>query len=65
MAAGPVSRVHDIGGQAGIGQIPLGDDGQPFSDDWEARVYALNAVLRARGLHTTAIEALLAGKGVG
>lgn len=50
---GLVSRAHDIGGQTGFGPVPLGDDGQPFAADWEARVYALNAVLRQRGLYDT------------
>jgi nitrile hydratase len=48
-----VSRVHDMGGQSGFGPIPLQDDGQPFEHDWEARVYALNGVLRRRGLYST------------
>jgi hypothetical protein len=48
-----VSRVHDIGGQTGFGPVPVGDDGQPFAADWEARVYALSRVLRSRGLYTT------------
>ncbi len=46
-----MSRVHDVGGQAGFGAVPLGDDGQPFHADWEARVYALNGVLRSRGIY--------------
>jgi nitrile hydratase subunit beta len=46
-----MSRVHDVGGQSGFGPVPVGDDGQPFHADWEARVYALNGVLRARGLY--------------
>jgi nitrile hydratase len=48
-----VSRVHDIGGQSGFGPVPLQDDGLPFEHDWEARVYALNGVLRARGWYST------------
>lgn len=48
-----MSRVHDIGGQTGFGPVPVGEDGQPFAADWEARVYALNGVLRSRGLYTT------------
>jgi nitrile hydratase len=48
-----VSRAHDIGGQTGFGPVPRGDDGQPFAADWEARVYALNAVLRRRDLYDT------------
>jgi nitrile hydratase subunit beta len=39
-----------MGGQTGFGPIPVGDDGgPPFGADWEARVYALAAVLRQRG----------------
>ena len=45
-----MSRAHDIGGQTGFGPVPLGEDGLPFEHDWEARVYALSGVLRARGL---------------
>jgi hypothetical protein len=47
-----VSRAHDIGGQTGFGPVPLGEDALPFEHDWEARVYALNGVLRARGLYS-------------
>ena len=46
-----MSRVHDVGGQSGFGPVQLGDDGQPFHADWEARVYALNGVLRSRGIY--------------
>ena len=43
--------MHDMGGQTGFGPVPSGDgDQQPFAADWEARVYALAAVLRQRGL---------------
>ena len=46
-----MSRIHDVGGQSGFGPVAVGSDGQPFHADWEARVYALNGVLRARGLY--------------
>jgi hypothetical protein len=40
-----------MGGQTGFGPVPAGEDGEPpFAADWEARVYALAAVLRRRGL---------------
>ncbi len=40
-----------MGGQTGFGPVPAGEDGGPqFAADWEARVYALAAVLRRRGL---------------
>ncbi|MGH3165712.1 MAG: hypothetical protein ACRDN0_07435 [Trebonia sp.] len=46
-----MSRVHDMGGQTGFGAVPVGEDGSVgFEADWEARVYALAAVLRQRGL---------------
>jgi hypothetical protein len=38
-----------MGGQTGFGPVPVGD-GPPFAADWEARVYALAAVLGRRGL---------------
>jgi nitrile hydratase subunit beta len=46
-----VSRAHDIGGQTGFGPVSHGEEGQPFSADWEARVYALNSVLSQRGVY--------------
>jgi nitrile hydratase len=40
-----------MGGQTGFGPVPVADDGTvAFRADWEARVYALAAVLRQRGL---------------
>jgi len=48
-----MSRVNDIGGQSGFGEVPVGTGNEPFSADWEARVFALAAVLRQRGLFTT------------
>jgi hypothetical protein len=46
-----VSRVHDMGGQTGFGPVPTDEDGGgPFAADWEARVYALAAVLGRQGL---------------
>ncbi len=43
-----------MGGQTGFGAVPAGEDGGPpspfFAADWEARVYALAAVLRRRGV---------------
>ena len=43
--------MHDMGGQTGFGPVPVDDDGAvAFHADWEARVYALAAVLRQRGL---------------
>jgi hypothetical protein len=40
-----------MGGQTGFGPVPAGEAGEPpFGADWEARVYALAAVLRGRGV---------------
>ena len=40
-----------MGGQAGFGPVPAGEDGSvPFAADWEARVYALATMLRRRGV---------------
>ena len=40
-----------MGGQTGFGPVPAGEDGEPaFGADWEARVYALAAMLRRRGV---------------
>jgi nitrile hydratase len=49
---GFMSRVHDMGGQTGFGPVPVAEDGggPPFAADWEARVYALAAVLQRRGV---------------
>jgi nitrile hydratase len=45
-----MSRVNDMGGQAGFGPVPVGDNGDPaFHADWEARVYAVVKVLQRRG----------------
>ena len=36
-----------MGGQTGFGPVPTDEDGEPaFGADWEARVYALAALLR-------------------
>ena len=48
-----MSRVHDMGGQTGFGPVPVGDDGQAFQADWEARVYALTTALARRGIWTS------------
>ena len=57
-----------MGGQTGFGPVPVHESAdQPFSADWEARVYALAAVLRRRGLFNSdelrdAIERLPPGQ---
>jgi len=57
-----------MGGQTGFGAVPVADDGSvAFHADWEARVYALAAVLRRRGFFNSdelrdAIERLPPGE---
>jgi nitrile hydratase len=46
-----MSRVHDVGGQTGFGPVQAEDGGGAFHADWEARVWALNAVLRRSGVY--------------
>jgi len=46
-----MSRVNDVGGQTGFGEITTEDDGAAFHADWEARVYALNTALLRRGVY--------------
>jgi nitrile hydratase len=46
-----MSRVNDIGGQTGFGEVTVDKDEPAFHADWEARVYALNVALIRRGLY--------------
>jgi nitrile hydratase subunit beta len=46
-----VSRVNDVGGQLGFGEVPIDPGEPPFRADWEARVYALNAAMLRRGVY--------------
>jgi nitrile hydratase len=46
-----MSRVNDVGGQTGFGEVRVEADEPPFHADWEARVYALNAALLKRGIY--------------
>lgn len=47
-----MDRPHDIGASEGYGAIETSQDAEPFHHEWEARVFALNRVLLARGLYT-------------
>ncbi|POX39905.1 hypothetical protein C3486_16140 [Streptomyces sp. Ru73] len=47
-----MSRVNDVGGQAGFGALEI-EAGEPaFHADWEARVFALNTALVRSGVYT-------------
>ena len=45
-------RPHDLGGSFDFGAVDVSDDGAPFHHEWEARVFAINRVLLARGIYT-------------
>lgn len=40
--------VHDMGGMHGFGPVPVHDDGAPFPEGWQGRVFASNLVLAIR-----------------
>lgn len=46
-----MSRVNDVGGQSGFGEVLIEADEPPFHADWEARVYAMNGALLRRGVY--------------
>jgi nitrile hydratase subunit beta len=46
-----MSRVNDVGGQTGFGEVKIEAAEPTFHADWEARVYALNAALLHRGVY--------------
>jgi nitrile hydratase len=45
-------KPHDIGGTTGFPGVDTADDGAPFHHEWEARVFAINRTLLARGVYT-------------
>ncbi|MEP7022797.1 MAG: hypothetical protein ABJB47_03090 [Actinomycetota bacterium] len=45
-----MSRVHDMGGQAGFGAVPGTDEGPAAHADWELHVRALSTALGRRRL---------------
>lgn len=45
-------RPHDLGGSEGFGPVDTSDDGAPFHHEWEARVFAINRTLLAKGVYT-------------
>lgn len=45
-------RPHDVGGSLEKGLIDTRDDAAPFHHEWEARVFAINRILLARGVYT-------------
>ena len=47
-----MSRINDVGGMHGFGEIDREDDDAPFHHEWEARVFAINRLLLKRGDYT-------------
>lgn len=46
-----MSRINDVGGLQGFGDVEPEFDESPFHADWEAHVYALNRALIGRGTY--------------
>lgn len=47
-----MSGAHDVGGRTDFGAIDVNDDGKSFHHEWEARVFAINRMLLAKGVYT-------------
>jgi len=47
-----MSRINDVGGMHGFGDIAVDDDTAGFHHEWEARVFALNRILLERGVYS-------------
>ena len=47
-----MSRINDVGGRHGFGEIKTDDDGAAFHHEWEARVFAINRLLLKNGTYT-------------
>jgi nitrile hydratase subunit beta len=47
-----MSRIHDIGGLHGFGELAIEHDEPPFHHEWEARVFAINRFLLGGGWYT-------------
>ena len=47
-----MSRMNDVGGVEGFGPVEVTTQDPAFKEDWEARVFAMNATLLRRGVYT-------------
>lgn len=47
-----MSRIHDVGGMHGFDRFAVEQDEPPFHHEWEARVFAINALLLRAGAYT-------------
>ncbi|HVA38650.1 MAG TPA: hypothetical protein VNJ51_13670 [Candidatus Dormibacteraeota bacterium] len=46
-----MTRIHDVGGMHGFDPIDRHEDHEPFHNEWEARVFALNRLLLRAGVY--------------
>lgn len=46
-----MSRINDVGGMQGFGEIVAEPDEPPFHSDWEAHVFAMNSALLRQGVY--------------
>lgn len=46
-----MARVHDVGGMEGFGAVDPAEPAEVFETEWEARVWAMNAVLLGTGAY--------------
>ncbi len=47
-----MSKIHDIGGLHGFGELAIESDEPPFHHEWEARVFGINRILLGAGCYT-------------
>ncbi|HEY0403802.1 MAG TPA: hypothetical protein VGD09_17425 [Blastococcus sp.] len=47
-----MSRINDLGGMHGFGELEIEPGEPPFHHEWEARVFAINALLMRKGWYT-------------
>ncbi|HEY0615697.1 MAG TPA: hypothetical protein VGC96_13680 [Candidatus Elarobacter sp.] len=46
-----MTRINDMGGMQGFGPIEIESGEPPFHHEWEARVFAINALLLRKGVY--------------
>ncbi len=47
-----MTRINDMGGLHGFGPLEIEPEEPPFHHEWEARVFAINALLLRAGCYT-------------
>ena len=46
-----MARINDVGGVESFGAVDITDHAEPFAEDWEAHVFAMNGALIAGGVY--------------